>query len=198
MATENLIVEQGATFEKVIRWETTPIIYKPITAMTQAAPIAITVPNHGAPNGWRAAVVDAKGMVELNAADIASIDDAMHLVTVLDTNTIEFNDVSSLAFKAYKGSGALAYFTPAALTGYTARMTVRDRIGGTQLSSLTSGTGEITIDTANFTITLVLTPTTTAAFTWKKGVYDLEMVSPSGRVTRILSGSITLSKEVTS
>lgn len=199
MATKaNLTIEQGETFETVVRWEVPPLKYKPITAMTQTAPVSITATSHAIPNGWRTAVVDVVGMTELNAASAPPADEEFRAATVIDANTIEFNEISAALFKAYKSGGYLAYYTPQNLTGYTARMTIRDRVGGTVLSTLTSATNEILIDTAAFTITLTLSPATTAAFTWTKGVYDLELVSSTGRVTRILSGTVTLSKEVTS
>lgn len=194
----NLIIEQGETFETVVRWETPPLKYKPISAMSQTAPISITSTGHAIPNGWRAAVVDAKGMVELNAASAPPADEEFRAATVVDANTVEFNEVSAALFKAYKSGGYLAYYTPQDLTDYTARMTIRDRVGGTVLAALTSAGSEILLDVAAFTITIVISATATAAYTWTKGVYDLELVSPSGRVTRILSGTVTLSKEVTS
>lgn len=193
----NLVIEQGETFEQVVRWESPPLKYRPITGIAQSAPISITCPNHAVPNGWKVAVIDVKGMTELNAANPPA-DEEFRAATVLDTNTVELNEVSSASFKAYRSGGSLVYYTPKDITGFTARMTVRDRIGGTALVELTSAADEIILDAANYTITLVLLPAVTAAFTWTKGVYDLEMVSPTGRVTRILSGSITLSKEVTS
>lgn len=194
----NLVIEQGETFETVVRWETPPLKYKPISAMTKTAPIGITATGHAIPNGWRVAVVDVVGMTELNAESAPPTDEEFRAATVIDANTIEFNEVSAALFKAYKSGGYLAYYTPQDLTGYTARMTVRDRVGGTELVALTSTDSEIILDTAAFTITLTLAAAVTAAFTWTKGVYDLELVSSTGRVTRILSGTITLSKEVTS
>jgi hypothetical protein len=191
-----MVIEQGETFEQVIRWESLPLKYRPITAMAQSSPIAITCPGHAIPNGWKAAVIDVKGMAELNASNPPT-DDEFRSVTVLDSNSIEFNEISSASYKAYRSGGSLAYYTPKDITGYTARMTVRDRIGGTALAELTSAADEIIIDATNFTITLVLLPAVTAAFAWTKGVYDLEMVSPTGRVTRILAGNITLVKEST-
>lgn len=194
----NLTIEQGETFETVVRWETPPLKYKAISAMTKTAPISITATSHAIPNGWRVAVVDAVGMTELNAADSPPADDAFRAATVIDANTVEFNEVSAALFKTYKSGGYLAYYTPQDLTGYTARMTIRDRAGGTELVALTSADSEILLDVAAFTITLALSAAVTAAFTWTKGVYDLELVSSTGRVTRILSGTVTLSKEVTS
>ena len=37
----------------------------------------------------------------------------------------------------------------------------------------------------------------TAAFTWTKGVYDLEMVSAAGVVTDLLYGKVAVEQEVT-
>lgn len=194
----NLTIKQGETFEQVVRWETQPLIYRPITGIARSAPVSITCPSHGVPNGWMVAVRDVVGMTELNAAENPPLDTDYRPATVIDANTIELNEVSSALFKAYRSGGALVYYTPKNLTGFTARMTIRDRIGGTVLAELTSADSEILINTANFTITVVIAPAVTAAFAWTKGVYDLEMVSPSGTVTRILSGNIHLSKEVTS
>lgn len=195
---KNLTIEQGASFEQVVRWETMPLKYRPISAIAQSGPVSITCPSHGAPNGWLAAVRDVKGMVELNAADNPPADNEFRPLTVIDANTVEFNEVSSASFKPYRSGGFLVYYTPKDLTGYTARMTIRDRIGGTALAELTSADSEILISTSNFTITIALSAVVTAAFAWTKGVYDLEMVSPTGVVTRIMAGNITLSKESTS
>lgn len=81
------------------------------------------------------------------------------------------------------------------LTGYTARMQIRQRVGGDVLTTLTTENGGITLGGAAGTITLTISATNTAAITMD-GVYDLEMVSGS-TVTRLLQGSVTLSKEVT-
>ena len=49
----DLSIIQGDTFSQIIRWETEPIVYSPITGITQAAPAVITATSHGVPNGWR-------------------------------------------------------------------------------------------------------------------------------------------------
>ena len=56
----DLVIKQGKTFSKVLRWEAPPIIYKPITAITNAAPVRITSANHGIIDGWRVAIVSVK------------------------------------------------------------------------------------------------------------------------------------------
>lgn len=87
---------------------------------------------------------------------------------------------------------------PVNLSGYTARMQVRSTVSSADvLLSLTTENGRITMGGAAGTIDLDLTATDTAAITWRRGVYDLEIVSSNGTVTRLLQGVITISREVT-
>ena len=197
-ATKDLTIEQGKTFSQVVRWESLPIVYKPITAITQAAPVRITAASHGLPNGWRVAIVSAKGMTQVNAENTPPKDKDYKLATVVDPNTVELNAVNSAGFKAYTSGGFLQYNTPVSLAGFTARLSIKDKIGGTQLLSLTTENSGITIDDSAKTITLSISATASAALTWKKGVYDLEMISPAGVVTALISGVVTVVPEVTS
>ena len=90
--------------------------------------------------------------------------------------------------------------TPINLTGYSARMRVKDKIGGTTLLNLTTSNGGITLATPTTgRIDLVATATQTEAIKQKKGVYDLELVSASAtpEVTRVVQGTVTISREVT-
>jgi hypothetical protein len=84
------------------------------------------------------------------------------------------------------------------LTGYTARMQVRSAYDATStILSLTSSSG-ITLGGAAGTIAITASATVTAALTapWA-GVWDLELVSGGGVVTRLLEGAATVSPEVT-
>lgn len=202
-ATKDLLIQQGKTFTLVLRWETEPIVYKAITAIQQTAPVRLTVTGHGAPDGWRAAVTSVKGMTEINAADPARLRDSdYHALTVLDANTVEFNDINAASFKTYISGGYLQYNTPVDLTGYVARMEIKDKVGGTVLASADVADAPlnilaIAIDNTRKTITLTISATATAALTWKKGVYDLEMQSDTGVVTALITGTVAVSKEVT-
>jgi len=83
------------------------------------------------------------------------------------------------------------------LTGYTARLQVRATYDSSStILSLTSASG-ITLGGAAGTIAITASATTTAALTapWS-GVYDLELVSGGGEVTRLLEGTATVSPEV--
>jgi hypothetical protein len=89
--------------------------------------------------------------------------------------------------------------TPVNLSGYTARMQVRDTYdGGSAVVSITSGTG-ITLGGTAGTILVELTATQTAAIDATPSgqyVYDLELVSGS-TVTRLVEGTFIVSPEVT-
>lgn len=207
-STKDLTIQQGKTFSLVIRWETEPIIYKPITAISLAAGAPrLTVAGHGCPAGWRAAVTRVKSPKQINAENNPPKASDYRPATVIDANTVEFNDLAPFddngnEWPAYTDGGFLQYNTPVDITGYSARMKIKDKVGGTVLASTEAGDSPlnvlaIALDTANKTITLSIPATATDDFAWTKGVYDLEMVSSSGVVTAILSGKVAVTKEVT-
>ena len=142
IANQDLVIQQGSTFNYIVRWETSPIVYVPITNITQAAPAVITATGHGAPNGWRVAITGVKGMTQINAAGSPPYDNDYHWATVVDTNTISLNDVNASTYKAYTSGGYLQYNTPQPLTGYTARMDIVSNIPATtyQLQCMIAGT----------------------------------------------------------
>jgi hypothetical protein len=83
------------------------------------------------------------------------------------------------------------------LTGYTARLQARIDVDETEtILSLTTGAG-ITLGGAAGTITLDQSAAQTAALPKGEYVYDLELQSSSGNVTRLLQGELNISAEVT-
>lgn len=87
---------------------------------------------------------------------------------------------------------------PVDLTGYTARMHVRKKIGSaTVLLTLTTENGKIILGGVLGTIQLLISATDTSSINWLAGVYDLELISAGGVVKRLLYGSVTVSPEVT-
>lgn len=83
------------------------------------------------------------------------------------------------------------------LTGYTARLQARVDVDETDtILSLTTGAG-ITLGGVAGTITLDQTATQTAALLTGEYVYDLELQSSGGIVTRLLQGELNISAEVT-
>lgn len=97
------------------------------------------------------------------------------------------------------------------LTGYTGRMQLKDKIGGsttyiTLSSSLNadgtglnfSGSNGLNPPTSG-TIGIFISANSSSALDFNKAVYDLEIISGSTYpiVTRLLQGTVTLDKEVT-
>lgn len=199
---QNITLVRGDTFSKVLRWEAEPFISKAITAITKAAPPVITAASHGLVTGWRVAIVGAGGMTEINAlaTDLRKLRAAdFHQVTVLTANTVELNRVNASEYTTYTNGGYLVYRTPVSLAGYTARLMIKesyDDAAADAIVSLTSSSG-ITIDDTTKTITYTISAATTAALTISSGVYDLEMISGSGVVTKIVRGTVTVDDEVT-
>jgi hypothetical protein len=86
---------------------------------------------------------------------------------------------------------------PVNLTGYTARLQARIDVDETDtILSLTTGAG-ITLGGAAGTITLDQTATQTAVLPKGEYVYDLELQTSGGTVTRLLQGELNISAEVT-
>ena len=195
-ASKDLALTQGKTFTLALRWETSPIVYKPITGITATAPVRLTVTGHSCPDGWRAAVTGVKGMTEINGEANKLKEGDYHAVTVIDPDTLEFNEINAASFKPYVSGGHLQYHTPVNLAGATTRMAIKDKVGGRVLHSLTTENGGVVIDASAHTITLNISAVDTEAFAWKAGVYDLEIVQ-GAVVTALLVGKVTVSKEVT-
>lgn len=181
--TQDIYLQQGKTQPLVLRCETAPIVYKPITAISLAfgAP-RLTVTGHGIPNGWRAACARVQGMKQINAANNPPSDSDYHVCTVIDANTVEFNDVipvddNDKEWAAYTSGGFLQYNTPMDLTGYSARLQIRDKKNGaTLLFEMTDGADAlIAIDNTAKTVTLYFDAIDFTALTWKRGYYELEL-----------------------
>lgn len=194
---KSLTILQGKTYELPIHWEVEPIVYKAITGITQTAPAVVTCVGNGVPDGWRVAIVSCKGMTQINAKNSPPKDSDYVIAKVLTSDSLELNTVNASEFKAYSSGGYVQYNTPQDLTGYIARMDIKDKVGGTVLMSLTTENLRILLNNTTKTIKLDIDATDTAAITWKKGVYDLELESPSGVVTALMFGTVTVTNEVT-
>lgn len=192
----DLVILQGKTFTRVLRLASLPYIYKAITAITQAAPPVVTATGHGLLDGQRAVIVSSQGMLDINAANNPPRASEYHKATYIDANRISFNDINASGFNPYTGGGYLQYLTPTDLAGCTARMSIKDAIGGTELLRLDTTNSRIVVNNTTKTITLTVDATTTAAITWTTGVYDLELVNGTA-VSLLLSGGITVEPEVT-
>lgn len=89
---------------------------------------------------------------------------------------------------------------PVDLTDYTLRMQVRPSAGSTTLyyeaTSVNGKLPKVTPEAGIFA--LYIAASESAAWTWKRGVYDIEAEQAgTGVVVRLLEGCITVSPEVT-
>jgi hypothetical protein len=88
--------------------------------------------------------------------------------------------------------------SPIDLTGYSARMQLRaSHTAQAVLIELTTGNGRIALGGVAGTVRLTIAAADTAALASGMCVYDLELVSGGGVVTRLLEGSCQVSPEVT-
>lgn len=87
---------------------------------------------------------------------------------------------------------------PVDLTDSQARMQIRETIESEDvIADLTTENGGIIIEDEVGQFTIYIAAEETEKFQFESAVYDLELVSPDGDVTRILAGDVTLSTEVT-
>lgn len=186
----NFKIYQGATFREVLRWEGSTKVYVPVTGISKSAPVVVTAPAHNAPRGWRAKVVGAGGMKEINTPEY-------YLITERTSDTVTFNQINSLGYTAYTTGGVLEYNQPVQLFDYSARMQIRTKIDSPEvLLELTTENGGIVIDQEMSTITIVASATQTELLNFVQGVYSLELVRGT-EVVPFSTGSIQLVKEVT-
>jgi len=99
--------------------------------------------------------------------------------------------------KAVWKSGTPA--VPVNLTGCTAKMRVKDKVGSTTvLLELTTENGGIVLGGTSGSIEFCkLTAAATSLITWTTGVYDLKIIFPDATVKRKIAGNIVISPQVT-
>lgn len=199
---KKLIIDQGSTFEAVVRWESADVTFKTVTAITKAAPPVLSVASHGVPEGWRVALTNILGMTELNAANDPAEKPPeaadYYTASVVTSGSISLDGVDATGFGTYVSGGILRYFEPVNLSGFTARMHIRSSLTATTtLLELTTENSRIALDNTAKTITLTISATDTALLTFTSAVYSLELVSGAGVISKVLFGTVSLIKEVT-
>lgn len=83
------------------------------------------------------------------------------------------------------------------LSGYTGRIQFRDSVVATTTLYDSTTLGDITIDGAKGDVILEIPEPTTKAWTFRAAVYDLEIISPASKVTRLVKGRVKVDPEVT-
>lgn len=191
----NYKIYQGSTFQETFRWESETKVYVPIQSIAKSAPCVVTTTTpHNLPVGWRFRVVGAGGMKEINSVG----DDAYYLSTLTPTTTtIEINQVNSLAYTTYTSGGVVEFNQPVPLTGYAARMQIRETVDSpTVIHEATTQNTQIVLDNVNKTIQITLLANVTQNFTFATAVYSLELYN-GNNVIPFINGNLTLVQEVT-
>lgn len=189
---------QGSTFIKKFRWEAEPFIYRPIQVIDNSAPCLVHCLDHGLKDNQLFVIQAAKGLESLNATEPAHLDTDWRRGRFVDKDTIEINRLNASLLKPHTaGTGNIKYRTVVDLTGFTARMSIRDRAGAVVLHDMSTTDGSIVLDPLTGYIQLVIPESATKTFEWKRGMYDLELVDADGRVFKVISGDVTVDKEYT-
>lgn len=206
-------IKRGATVAQPFRVESGVLGYAAITTISRTAPVAIEATAHGIPDNWRAAVMNAVGLTEMNTENGAEgkppKDSEMHIVTVVDANNITMNAVNAAGFRRAHtaGTGHLAYYTPVDLSVYTgAIMEVKNKVDGTRLALFaTPGTlsaplvdivdGALEIDDANDAVWLRMTDEESELLDFKRGVFDIKLLRSSGEFDFICTSDSTIEVE---
>jgi hypothetical protein len=191
----NLKIYQGSTFKETFRWESQTKAYVPISNISKAAPCVITTSStHNIPSGWRFRVTDVAGMNQINQ----SSEDQFYLANTVTSNTITINELNSTNYTAYTSGGTISYNVPVSLANFSALFQMRENINSTSvLKQLTSAPGQgIVIDNNNKIITINITAADTTNFNFASAVYGLELTSGTGEVFPLITGTISLVKEI--
>lgn len=195
--TDDWTVYQGRTFKRVVRWETTPTVFKAITGINRTAPVEVECVGHGLKSGWYVAITDVNGMTEINAPSNSPRSSDFRQVTVVDSDNFTINDLSAAQFAPYTSGGYVRYNTPKSLASADARLQFRDRVGGTELLALTSVAGDIVLDDTEHVVVITITDDVTKLMEYTSAVYDLEIEDSAGETYVLLSGSVEVIPEVT-
>lgn len=194
----DITIKQGSTFSLTFKYGQPQFAVKAITGVTKSGQAVVTAPAHGLTIDWPVWVVGVSGMDQLNHKSDALRDAcAAYHAYYVDASNLRL-DVDTTRFGVYTSGGEVLYHPPVNLTGFTARMQVRETIESTTtLVSLTTENGGVTLGGTAGTIDITITATATALLDFDSAVYDLEVVSAGGVVTPVAYGNVYLNDEVT-
>jgi len=112
--------------------------------------------------------------------------------------TFVWNTGSSCGCTNGCSCGCSSNLIPVDLTGFTAAMQIRQTVqSSTVLYSASTAGGQIVLGGTAGTIALTIPASATAGFSWIRGVYDINLTSSGGIVTRLIQGNVIVSPEVT-
>lgn len=188
-AMSTLKITRGSTYADTLYWDQGKTAFLEGT-LIPGAPARIAAVAHGLPPLW---FVRVEGYNVINGISPT----VEYECIAVDDDTLELVGLNGTGFRA--APVVVAYYPPVDLTGYSARMQIRDDDGNLLvelLSTAAEGAPRLTIDPVACTIKREIPATVTAAITVDTGVFDTEMVN-GAYVTKIDSGAVTIGYEVT-
>ena len=188
-------IEKGANFTHTFQWLGGGKFIAPIEDIVVGYPTIITVTNHslnsiGTPHPVIVSGVDG-------CPDLNSVDTGINLADRIDDDIFSM-PVSTVADIWVPGTGEITYFKPTDLTGFTGACQIRKNwYATTILQEISTALGTMVLNAADGSIQLDISAADTALLSFVGGVYDVDLVSPSGFVTRVMRGPVTLHREIT-
>lgn len=178
-----LVIVKGSTFADTLRWATSECVLIQ-GSLNPSVPVTIESVGHNIPDGWMVSIDDHPMIPESARFQVKAIDS--NTIGIPCMNGAKFNRPRAVVVRLNK---------PVDLSGYTAKMQIRD-LSGNLLIELSTENGRITIDNADKTIERSITAADTSALTAERATYDLEMIQ-GAYVVKIDSGTIEIVNEVT-
>lgn len=179
---------KGDTWRRHVRLESGQLSARPVVAIdSSGAAVRLSVPAHGLPPAWRAAVTGV-ALPGLTARNRPPAVDDFHQVVAIDANTLEVINVSGAGWPRYTGGAVLQFGAPLDLAGVSARAMFRQP-GGQRLLVLSQAPA-LVVETGGVWITAP--PADTAR--WPSGpmVCALELTWPDGAVRTVIAGRFTV------
>lgn len=169
--TPSLVINPGRVLQYVFRWAESARTYRLVTAVSLSAPVVLTVPSHGLPDGWQFRLESLRGPDALNSDP----DDptSFYLAKVLSADSLQL-DMNGLGLKALVGQGALSYYTPSSLAGLTGRFTLK--ASQHSVETLLQSTTAVTVDDAAKSIDLQVGADVTATLPSGAAWYSLDLI----------------------
>lgn len=87
--------------------------------------------------------------------------------------------------------------TPVDVSTWTLRAQARPRTSSSTVLYTWSQAAGNALTTSDGWLYLTISPAQSAAFTWRRAVYDVELQDPAGNVTKVAAGKLCVQPEVT-
>jgi len=177
-------IRKGSTYKIQLPFEQPIFAYKPISAISQSAPVQITCGYHDITSGWRFIVSGISGggsqLCAVNPNNPKSSD--YHIAHVIDDNTIEINNIDSSLWDDYISGGNIRYAIPYDFTGCTAALQVRDSIDGSVVQIELTTENEGIVINVDGSIEITFSAEQTAGILTTESYFDAEIYFNDGSV----------------